>query len=329
MIKEIKIKNVTIGGNSPLALIAGPCVMENEAVVMKTAEELKKIAQKLKIGLVFKASYKKDNRSSAKSYQGPGLEAGLKLLEKVKKQFDVPVLSDVHYPEEVGPAAQVLDIIQIPAYLCMQTELTLKIAKTGKVVNIKKGQFLAPEDMGHIVKKIEETGNTNIILTERGSCFGYHNLVVDFKALPVMRSLGYPVVFDVTHTIRKYGKPSSDPAGGSPGVHRAAGSGRSGRGVRRHLHRNAPQALRGQMRCGQHAGAVEAGEVAGGFDRTGQSYEGIRLTTKTPRHNLMVFVSFPHFITFSVNSSGNPGLDARFHGHDNFPVLCLIEVKNR
>lgn len=216
MIKEIKIKNVSIGGNSPLALIAGPCVMEDESVVMKTAEEIKKIADKLKIGLVFKSSYKKDNRSSAKSYQGPGLERGLKLLEMVKKQFEIPVLSDVHYPEEVEPAAEILDIIQIPAYLCMQTELTLKVAKTGKVVNVKKGQFLAPEDMGHIVKKIEETGNTNILLTERGSCFGYHNLVVDYKALPIMRSLGYPVVFDVTHTIRKYGKPSSDPAGGSP-----------------------------------------------------------------------------------------------------------------
>lgn len=214
--KELIIKNVKIGNGNPLVLIAGPCVLEDESVVMRTAEEIKKITEKLKIGLVFKASYKKDNRSSAKSYQGPGLEQGLKLLEKVKKQFDVPVLSDVHYPEEVAACAQVLDIIQIPAYLCMQTELTLKVAKTGKVVNIKKGQFLAPEDMGHIVKKIEETGNTNILLTERGSCFGYHNLVVDFKALPVMRSLGYPVVFDVTHTIRKYGKPSSDPAGGSP-----------------------------------------------------------------------------------------------------------------
>ncbi|HAD82797.1 MAG: 3-deoxy-8-phosphooctulonate synthase [Candidatus Edwardsbacteria bacterium RIFOXYD12_FULL_50_11] len=214
--KELILKNVKIGRGNPLALIAGPCVLEDEAVVMRTAEQVKKISEKLKIGLVFKSSYKKDNRSSAKSYQGPGLEKGLKILEKVKKQFDVPVLSDVHYPEEVAACAQVLDIIQIPAYLCMQTELTLRVAKTGKVVNIKKGQFLAPEDMGHIVKKIEETGNTNILLTERGSCFGYHNLVVDFKALPIMRSLGYPVVFDVTHTIRKYGKPSSDPAGGSP-----------------------------------------------------------------------------------------------------------------
>lgn len=216
MTRLINIGKVKIGGGAPLALIAGPCVMEDESVVLKTAEDIKKIADKLKIDLIFKSSYKKDNRSSAKSYQGPGLEAGLKLLEKVKKQFDVPVLSDVHYPEEVGPAAQVLDVIQIPAYLCMQTELTLKIAKTGKVVNVKKGQFLAPEDVGHIVKKIEETGNTNILLTERGTSFGYHNLVVDYKALPIMRSLGYPVVFDVTHTIRKYGKPSSDPKGGSP-----------------------------------------------------------------------------------------------------------------
>jgi 2-dehydro-3-deoxyphosphooctonate aldolase (KDO 8-P synthase) len=216
MTKQLNIDKVKIGGGAPLALIAGPCVIEDESIVLKTAEDLKKIADKLKIDLIFKSSYKKDNRSSAKSYQGPGLERGLKLLEKVKKQFDVPVLSDVHYPEEVAACAQVLDVIQIPAYLCMQTELTLKIAKTGKVVNVKKGQFLAPEDVWHIVKKIEETGNTDILLTERGSSFGYHNLVVDFKALPIMRSLGYPVVFDVTHTIRKYGKPSSDPKGGSP-----------------------------------------------------------------------------------------------------------------
>ena len=214
--KTIEIGRVRIGGEAPLALIAGPCVLEDEGTVMRTAEEVKKVADRLKMPFIFKASYRKDNRSSAKSYQGPGLQKGLEMLEKVKNKFDVPVLSDVHYPEEVGPAAEVLDIIQIPAYLCMQTELTLKVAKTGKVVNVKKGQFLAPEDVGHIVKKIEETGNDRILLTERGTCFGYHNLVVDFKSLPVMRSLGHPVVFDVTHTIRKYGKPSSDPAGGSP-----------------------------------------------------------------------------------------------------------------
>lgn len=214
--KTLEIGRVRIGGEAPLALIAGPCVLEDEGTVMRTAEEVKKVAYRLKMPFIFKASYRKDNRSSAKSYQGPGLDEGLRLLQEVKKRFDLPVLSDVHYPEEVGPAAEVLDIIQIPAYLCMQTELTLKVAKTGKVVNVKKGQFLAPEDVGHIVKKIEETGNDRILLTERGTCFGYHNLVVDFKSLPVMRSLGHPVVFDVTHTIRKYGKPSSDPAGGSP-----------------------------------------------------------------------------------------------------------------
>lgn len=216
MTKQLNIGKMKIGGGAPLALIAGPCVLEDESVVMRAAEELKKISDRLKIDLVFKSSYKKDNRSSARSYQGPGLEAGLRLLETVKKQFEVPVLSDVHYPDEVGPAAEVLDVIQIPAYLCMQTELTLKIAGTGRVVNVKKGQFLAPEDVGHIVKKIEEAGNDRILLTERGTCFGYHNLVVDFKSFPIMRSSGYPVVFDVTHTIRKYGKPSSDPAGGSP-----------------------------------------------------------------------------------------------------------------
>jgi 2-dehydro-3-deoxyphosphooctonate aldolase (KDO 8-P synthase) len=214
--KKLEIGKLKIGGGGPLALIAGPCVLEDEAVVLRTAEEVRKIIDRLKMPFIFKASYKKDNRSSAKSYQGPGLEEGLRMLEKVKKTFDVPVLSDVHYPEEVGPAAEVLDVIQIPAYLCMQTELTLKVARTGRVVNVKKGQFLAPEDVGHIVKKIEEAGNGRILLTERGTCFGYHNLVVDFKSLPVMRALGHPVVFDVTHTIRKYGRPSSDPAGGSP-----------------------------------------------------------------------------------------------------------------
>jgi len=214
--KTIKIKNIEIGYKSKIALIAGPCVLEDEAVVLRTAEEVKKIADRLKMPFIFKASYKKDNRSSAKSYQGPGLQKGLEMLEKVKKKFEIPVLSDIHYPEEVEAAAEVLDIIQIPAYLCMQTELTLKVAKTGRVVNVKKGQFLAPADVGHIVKKIEEAGNERILLTERGTCFGYHNLVVDFRSLPIMRSLGYPVVFDVTHTIRKYGKPSSDPAGGSP-----------------------------------------------------------------------------------------------------------------
>ncbi len=216
MTKQLNIGKMKMGGGAPLALIAGPCVLEDKSMVMRAAEEIKRISDRLKMALIFKSSYKKDNRSSAKSYQGPGLEAGLRLLEEVKRQFEVPVLSDVHYPEEVGPAAEVLDVIQIPAYLCMQTELTLKIAGTGRVVNVKKGQFLAPEDVGHIVKKIEEAGNNRILLTERGTCFGYHNLVVDFKALPIMRSLGYPVVFDVTHTIRKYGKPSSDPAGGSP-----------------------------------------------------------------------------------------------------------------
>ena len=216
MIQKIKVGNVLIGGGTPLALIAGPCVLEDEKTVLRTAEEIQKIADRLKMGFVFKSSYTKDNRSSAKSYQGPGLRKGLKILARVKRTFGVPVLSDVHYPEEVGPAAEVLDIIQIPAYLCMQTGLTLAVAKTGKVVNIKKGQFLAPEDVGHIVKKVEEAGNKKILLTERGSCFGYHNLVVDFKALTIMHGFGYPVVFDVTHTIRKYGKPSSDPAGGSP-----------------------------------------------------------------------------------------------------------------
>ncbi|MEW6684930.1 MAG: 3-deoxy-8-phosphooctulonate synthase [Candidatus Edwardsbacteria bacterium] len=216
MTKEIVVGDVRLGGKNPLALIAGPCVLEDEKLVMTTAERIKKIVQRLKMGFVFKSSYKKDNRSSAHSYQGPGLKKGLKLLQKIKETFGVPILSDVHYPDEVIPASEVIDIMQIPAYLSMQTGLTLAVARTGKIVNIKKGQFLAPEDVQHIIRKIESVGNKKIILTERGTCFGYHNLVVDFRSLVIMRSFGYPVVFDVTHTIRKYGRPSSEPAGGEP-----------------------------------------------------------------------------------------------------------------
>ncbi|MGP8330316.1 MAG: 3-deoxy-8-phosphooctulonate synthase [Methanosarcinaceae archaeon] len=213
---SLNIENITIGKGHPLALIAGPCVVESESIVLQTAEQILTIAEKLNMPFIFKASYLKDNRSSAKSYQGPGLDAGLKILQKVKEQFNIPVISDIHQAQDAKSAAEVLDIIQIPAYLSMQTSLTLAAAQTGKPLNIKKGQFLAPQDMQNVIRKVEETGNHQIMLTERGSCFGYHNLVVDMRALPIMRSLGYPVVIDPTHAIRVYGISSSDPAGGTP-----------------------------------------------------------------------------------------------------------------
>lgn len=214
--KVIQIDDIKIGGSNPLILIAGPCVIEGEKITLSVAEEVKKISEDLKIPFIFKSSYKKDNRSSAQAYAGPGLTDGIRILKRVKDEFGVPVLSDVHCKYEVDEAAAVLDVIQIPAYLSQQTELTLKVASTGKVVNVKKGQFIAPPDMLNVVRKIESTGNKNILLTERGSCFGYRTLVVDMRSFPQMRSFGYPVIFDVTHTIRLYGKPSSDPSGGEP-----------------------------------------------------------------------------------------------------------------
>jgi len=210
----VKVGNVECGSDQ-LFLISGPCVIEDEKIMMDTAEKLVNISTKLEIPLIYKSSFQKDNRSTVDFYQGPGLEEGLKLLEKIKKEFNVPILSDVHYPEQVNAAAEVLDIIQIPAYLCMQTTLVVEAAKTGKVVNLKHGQFIAPENMIKPVYKVESQGNRNIILTERGYAFGYNDLVVDPRSFYHLRETGYPVVFDVTHSIRKYGIPSADPAGGA------------------------------------------------------------------------------------------------------------------
>ena len=210
-------KHVFIGdidcGADRLFLIAGPCVIEEESLMMRTAERLKGIAQRLEVPLIFKSSFSKDNRSSLEYYQGPGLEAGLRLLEKVKRQFDLPILTDIHYPYQAAPAADVCDVIQIPAYLCMQSELVVAAAKTGAVVNIKHGQFLAPENMAKPVKKIEDSGNERIIVTERGYTFGYNDLVVDPRSFYLLNQIGYPVVFDAGHSIRKYGIPSKDPRG--------------------------------------------------------------------------------------------------------------------
>ena len=210
-------KHVFIGdidcGSDQLFLIAGPCVIEEESLMLHTAERLKKIAANLGVPLIFKSSFSKDNRSSLEYYQGPGLEAGLRLLEKVKREVGVPILTDIHYPYQAAPAAEVCDVIQIPAYLCMQSELVVAAAQTGAVVNIKHGQFLAPENMAKPVKKIEDSGNERIVVTERGYTFGYNDLVVDPRAFYLLNQIGYPVVFDAGHSIRKYGIPSKDPRG--------------------------------------------------------------------------------------------------------------------
>lgn len=211
----IDVSGIKIGGENKLALIAGPCVIETEDIVMQTAEQIKTITDKLNIPFIFKSSYLKDNRSSANTYQGPGVDKGLKILQKVKEQFKIPVLSDIHDMHDAEACGEVLDIIQIPAYLSMQTGLTLEVAKTGRVINVKKGQFLHPGDMQNVINKIEGENNHKILLTDRGTFFGYHNLVLDMRNLKVMRDLGYPVVLDPTHSIRKYGVSSSDKRGGA------------------------------------------------------------------------------------------------------------------
>ena len=203
--QPISIGPFNIGGNSPLVLIAGPCVIESEKIVRQIAEKLKRITEDLRVPFIFKASYDKANRSSIKSFRGPGLKKGLKTLQKIKTDLNIPVLSDVHKEEEVLPASEVLDILQIPAFLCRQTDLLTKAALTEKPINIKKGQFMAPWDMKNVVNKLEESGNKNILLTERGVTFGYNNLVVDMRSLVLMRDYGYPVVFDSTHSLQQPG----------------------------------------------------------------------------------------------------------------------------
>ncbi len=215
MIRTVKVGGFEVGGEN-LTIIGGPCVIEDIDICLETARRMKELTGELGLNYIFKASFAKDNRSSAKSYYGPGLEAGLDILARVRDRFDVPVLSDVHYPDQVEKAGEVLDVLQIPAYLSQQTELILAAARTGKPVNIKKAQFIAPEDMKGAVSKLRGAGNDKVMLTERGSCFGYRRLIVDIRSLPIMRSLGCPVFFDVTHSIRIYGYPSSDPRGGEP-----------------------------------------------------------------------------------------------------------------
>ncbi len=202
MTRELAVGTVKIGGGRPLVLIAGPCVIESEDASLRHAERLMTICNGLGMPLIFKSSFDKANRTSIHAFRGPGLEEGLRILEKVKNSLGIPVLSDIHSIEQVVPAAQVLDILQIPAFLCRQTDLLVAAARTGKVINIKKGQFLAPWDMRNVVGKMLSSDNENIILTERGASFGYNNLVVDMRSFPVMRSYGYPVVFDATHSVQ-------------------------------------------------------------------------------------------------------------------------------
>ena len=213
MTREITIGSVKIGGGRPLVLIAGPCVIETEEATLRHAERLMTICNGLSMPLIFKASYDKANRTSIGSFRGPGMKEGLRILAKVKESLGLPVLSDIHSIEQIAPAAEVLDVLQIPAFLCRQTDLLVAAAKSGRVINIKKGQFLAPWDMKNVVGKLAASGNENIILTERGVSFGYNNLVVDMRSLPIMRAIGYPVVFDATHSVQLPGG-QGDSSGG-------------------------------------------------------------------------------------------------------------------
>ena len=200
-IKKIKLRDFEIGADK-LTILAGPCAAENQEVLNETAQGLKEITQKLGINYVFKSSFDKANRSSLDTFRGPGMEKGLEMLAEVKSKFDLPIVTDIHLPSQAEPVSKVADILQIPAFLCRQTDLLAAAAKTGRIINIKKGQFLAPEQMAPLVKKVEDCGNHQILLTDRGCSFGYNNLVVDFRAIPIMQSIGYPVVFDATHSVQ-------------------------------------------------------------------------------------------------------------------------------
>ena len=200
--REIILNEIKIGGGNPLVLVAGPCVIESRDTTLRMARILKEISSEIEIPLIFKSSYDKANRTSLASYRGPGLEKGLSTLNEIKEEFGIPVLSDVHRFEEIAPAAEVLDVLQIPAFLSRQTDFIQEVASTNKIVNVKKGQFLSPFDMEQVIKKVIATGNKNLLVTERGTTFGYNNLVVDMRSLPIMRGFGYPVIFDATHSVQ-------------------------------------------------------------------------------------------------------------------------------
>jgi len=212
-VPRVIVGNVTLGQDQPLALIAGPCVIESESHALETAQAVHEAAACLKIPFIFKASFDKANRTSLDSFRGPGMKSGLQVLARVKEELAIPILTDIHEPNQATPVADVADVIQIPAFLSRQTDLILAAAKTGRAINIKKGQFLAPTDMKHVVNKIVSTGCDQLIISERGCCFGYNNLVVDFRSFPILKRLGYPVVFDVTHSLQLPGAGNGVTAG--------------------------------------------------------------------------------------------------------------------
>ena len=199
---QVAIGDLVIGGGRPLVLIGGPCVIESEGHALELAHAIREIAGRCRVPFIFKASFDKANRTSLRSFRGPGLEEGLRVLARVKERVGVPILTDIHEPSQAAAAATVVDVLQIPAFLSRQTDLIVAAAKTGCVVNLKKGQFLAPSDMGHVIEKVASFGNQRILVTERGFSFGYHNLVVDMRAFPMLRALGYPVIYDVTHSLQ-------------------------------------------------------------------------------------------------------------------------------
>ncbi|MCE5194975.1 MAG: 3-deoxy-8-phosphooctulonate synthase [Nitrospiraceae bacterium] len=213
MTREIIISRTKIGKNNLPVIIAGPCVIENEDITFETAKTLKELCKKTGLPFIFKSSYDKANRTSIKSFRGLGIEKGLRILSDIRNRLDIPVITDVHSIDEIKPASEVLDALQIPAFLCRQTDMILAASKTGKPVNIKKGQFLAPWDIKNIIDKFTSTGNHDLFITERGASFGYNNLVVDFRAFPIMRSYGYPVIFDVTHSLQLPGGQGSSSGG--------------------------------------------------------------------------------------------------------------------
>jgi len=243
-VRAVRAGGVRFGGGAPLALIAGPCVIESREMALDLAARLSALAKKDRIPFVFKASYDKANRTSVKAFRGPGLSKGLEILAEIKERFGMPILVDVHQTAEVKPAAEVADILQLPAFLCRQTDLAVALGESGRVVNIKKGQFLAPWDMRHVIAKVESTGNRKILLTERGASFGYNNLVADFRSLLIMRQFGYPVVFDATHSVQLPGG-REDGTGGdgrwAPYLSRAAAAAGCD-GLFWETHRNPPEA---------------------------------------------------------------------------------------
>jgi 2-dehydro-3-deoxyphosphooctonate aldolase (KDO 8-P synthase) len=209
----IKLQSIKIGSPNPLVLIAGPCVVENREMTLQIAQKIQAITKKHKMPFIFKASYKKANRTSGTSFSSIGIMEALKILDDVKREFDLPILTDIHTEAEAGVAAEVADVLQIPAFLCRQTELLQAAGRTGKIINIKKGQFVAPEDMKHQAEKVRRVGNKKIMLTERGTSFGYHNLVVDMRSLQIMRELGYPVILDATHSVQLPGAGKGETSG--------------------------------------------------------------------------------------------------------------------